>query len=306
MRKTAIGADIGGTHISAAVIDLTTGTPLPGSLFRNTYDHQQAAETILDAWAEVLQSCLQIAGEDCQGIGMAIPGPFDYRNGISNMQHKFPQLFHCNVHTELVNRLNTGQLPLRFMNDATAFAVGEAWVGAGQSFSKVVVVTLGTGFGSAFLENGIPVVHSDTVPKEGCLWHVPFKEGIADDYFSTRWLVAAYEAKKGIRLEGAQPLAALAEKDPEVQIIFKKFGVNLGLCLEHPLRRFGAECLIMGGNIAHASAFFQPAFESTLYSLGYSIPIFSSKLWEEAALIGSARLLDPLFWEKVSIDFPDL
>lgn len=306
MRKTAIGADIGGTHITAAAIDLSTGTLLPGSLFRSTYGHQQAAETILAAWAEVLQSCLQVAGEDCQGIGMAIPGPFDYRNGISNMQHKFPHLFHCNVRAELVQRLNSGHLPLRFINDATAFAVGEAWVGAGQSYSKVVVVTLGTGFGSAFIEKGIPVVHADTVPKEGCLWHLPFKEGIADDYFSTRWLVDAYEAKRGIRLEGAHALTALAEKDTEASTIFKKFGVNLGLCLEPPLRRFGAECLIMGGNIAHASALFQPFFEQTLYSLNYSIPVFPSKLWEEAALIGSARLLDPIFWEKVSIDFPDL
>lgn len=306
MIQRAIGTDIGGSHISAAVVDPSTGQLFSETIFRSTYEHQQPAEVLLDAWATVLQKSLAAAGSECQGIGIAMPGPFDYQHGISKMQHKFPALYNWNVRAALSERLGVNSLPIRFLNDATSFAVGEAWVGAGKSTPRVVVVTLGTGFGSAFLEDGIPIVHSESVPKEGCLWHLPFEEGIADDYFSTRWLVSAFEARRGIKVPGVQEMVERADADPEVRAIFDVFGSNLARCLVPPLRRFGADQLIIGGNIAHAWPFFQAAFERGLSALGYSILVTPSQLWEQGALIGSARLLDPLFWEKVSKDFPVL
>lgn len=306
MIQRAIGADIGGSHISAAVVDLSTGQLLPETLFRKSYEHQQSADDLLHAWAVVLRQSLDAAGTECQGMGIAMPGPFDYQHGISKMKHKFPHLFNYDVRAALSERLGTGSMPIRFLNDATSFAVGEAWVGAGKSVPRVVVVTLGTGFGSAFLQDGIPIVHSEEVPKEGCMWHLPFKEGIADDYFSTRWLVAAYEAASGLRLPGVQQMVERAENDPYVQAIFEEFGSNLARCLEAPLRRFRADQLIMGGNIAHAWPLFQPSFERGLAAMGYYISVTPSKLWEQGALIGSARLMDPIFWEKVSADFPVL
>lgn len=306
MTKIAIGADVGGTHISTAAVEIETGRVLPGTFFRVTYDHRQPASEVLDAWAGTLRGCMSAVPTGCLGIGMAIPGPFDYRNGISKMQHKFPQLFDYSVRTALLERLGSTDLPIRFLNDATAFAVGEAWVGAGKAVQRVVVITLGTGFGSAFLENGVPVVHANSVPKEGCLWHLPFKEGIADDYFSTRWFISTFEAKRGLRLEGVQALAELAPADKEVQGIFDTFGTNLATCLEQPLRHFSADRLIIGGNIARTWPLFKSAFEKTLSQLNYSISVVPSQLWEQAALIGGARLMDDSFWKKVSADFPIL
>ena len=44
------------------------------------------------------------------------------------------------------------------MNDASAFAVGEAWAGSASDFNRSLSITLGTGFGSAFISNHIPIV----------------------------------------------------------------------------------------------------------------------------------------------------
>ena len=56
---------------------------------------------------------------------------------------------------------------IRFMNDASSFAVGEAWAGSASKFNRSLSITLGTGFGSAFISNRIPIVDGPEVPKTG-------------------------------------------------------------------------------------------------------------------------------------------
>ena len=60
-------------------------------------------------------------------------------------------------------------LELRYINDATAFGVGEAWLGQASGVDRSISITLGTGLGSAFIANGIPVVDGDSFPERGSL-----------------------------------------------------------------------------------------------------------------------------------------
>ncbi len=304
----SIGTDIGGTHITCAAVKIQEGELLTETLSRATYDHEASAETILQSWAKALNNTLsKIDESQLAGIGFAIPGPFDYRNGVSEMEHKFKSLFGLHIPTALNPLLTTKkELPMRFLNDATSFAVGEAWVGEGQGFHKVVVITLGTGFGSAFTEDGVPVVSGDTVPKEGCLWHLPFKDGIADDYFSTRWFIGEYEKQTGQKIQGVKDLMDKTDTDAIAKGLFLQFGQNLADCLAIPLQQFGAEVLIIGGNIAHALPLFGGAFRGGLEKAGVSVKVVVSKHSEHAALIGSARLLDEVFWGKVSERLPNI
>lgn len=304
----SIGADIGGTHITCAAVKIHEGELLQETLFRTTYDHEASAEVILQSWAKALNKTLaKIDESQLEGIGFAIPGPFDYRNGVSKMEHKFKNLFGLHIPGALNPLLSTQkQLQMRFLNDATSFAVGETWQGAGQGFHKVVVITLGTGMGSAFLEDGVPIVVGEDVPKEGCLWHLPFKDGIADDYFSTRWFVGEYQKQTGETLSGVKALIEKTDADPIALGIFKQFGENLAACLALPLQTFGAEILILGGNIAHALPLFGGKFQGGLLQAGVNVQVLVSKHSEHAALLGSARLLDELFWEKVSAKLPNI
>lgn len=304
----AVGADIGGTHITCATVNLTEGKLMENTLSRVEYNHEDTADMILRSWAKALNLTFIKTEESLfTGIGFAIPGPFDYLNGISKMQHKFKNLYNIHIPTAL-NRLLIEDkiLPMRFLNDATAFAVGEAWQGQGRGYKKVAVITLGTGFGSAFLSDGIPVVSGGSVPKEGCLWHLPFLDGIADDYFSTRWFTGAYEKLTGKTVGGVKDLMDKADSDPEVRSLFTQFGENLAVCLTPWLKTFSAEILIVGGNIAHALPLFEADFQKNVKKTGFSIPIVPSELWENAALFGSARLMDEAFWEKVYQQMPGL
>lgn len=309
MQKTiSIGVDIGGTHITCAAVNIAEGALLQNTLFREAYNHEAAADLILRSWATALNhTLLKLDESQLAGIGFAIPGPFDYRNGLSKMQHKFPHLYSLHIPTALNPLLiDEKDLPMRFLNDATSFAVGEAWKGKGQGLQKVVVITLGTGFGSAFLNNGVPVVSGEQVPKEGCLWHLPYKDGIADDYFSTRWFVEAYQKQTGAKIAGVKPIMEAAATDAFVRSLFAQFGENLAECLAPWLKTFGAEILIVGGNIANALPLFETGFEEGLKKVGIAVPIAASTLMEKAALIGSARLMDDMFWEKVAQDLPHI
>lgn len=305
----AIGVDIGGTHITCASVDLAAEKILPDTLSRVAYSHESAADLIFRAWAKALNRTLKHTDASrLAGIGFAVPGPFDYRNGLSRMRHKFAQLYGLHIPTALNPLLTAGKdLPMRFLNDATAFGAGEAWLGQGRGFDKVVVVTLGTGFGSAFLNRGVPVVSGPTVPEAGCLWHLPFRDGIADDYFSTRWLVGEYERLQGEKTAGGvREMLEKAGESPVIQAIFRQFGHNLGECLAPWLQKFRAGILIVGGNIAHAMPLFENAFRETLETQDLRVPARTSGLMEKAALFGSARLLDDGFWKKVSAHLPQI
>jgi glucokinase len=312
-KNLSIGVDIGGTHITCAAVEIAEGKLLEETRSRVAYSHEDSAEVILKSWATALNDTIsKVDGAQLSGIGFAIPGPFDYRNGISKMKHKFTNLYDVHIPTALRPQLSESfQLSesssrIRFLNDATAFAVGEAWLGEGRVFQKVVVITLGTGFGSAFIDGGVPVVTRADVPKEGCLWHLPFKDSIADDYFATKWFVREYEKQTGQKIEGVKNLMEKNGTDEIAQKLFAQFGHHLAECLAPWLKKFGAEVLIIGGNIAHALPLFGEVFKNDLKKAGVSVKIAPSKLLENAALLGSARLLDDGFWQKVSAQLPNL
>jgi glucokinase len=190
------------------------------------------------------------------------------------------------------------------MNDASSFAVGEAWAGSARDASRSLSITLGTGFGSAFIENKIPIVDGPLVPKIGCVYHLPYRDGIADDYFSTRGLLGRYKKLTGKELSGVKELAQLYNSDKNVPELFRDFGVNLGIFLAPWLKGFEAEVLVIGGNISHAYNLFGSHFEQSLKEQNCNCEVALSKLKEDAALLGSAYLLDDHFWKSVQHALP--
>lgn len=308
-KHISIGVDIGARHVGCIALDLERGEMIPGSDSRLSLDSFADADTILRTWGSALQSTLsRIDAEQLAGIGFAMPGPFDYRNGISRMEHKYPRLNGRDIGGE-VRRLFCFQdeTRVRFLNDATAFAVGEAWLGKGSCCRKVLAITLGTGLGSAFIDDGVPVISGDDVPEEGCLWHLPFQYGNADQFFTTRWFVKAHSNRLGGKVSGAKEVAELADSgDPAALAIFEKFGANLAGFLSPWLRKFQTDVLVIGGRITRAYRYFGPVLEEGLEQGGVETTIKIADKKERAAMIGAARLCDDAFWEKVSASLPSI
>lgn len=302
-QKYTIGVDIGGSHITCMAMDMIEKKIIKETLKRENLSHTDTTENIFRTWAKAINECIQEVGyEHVKGIGFAIPGPFNYREGISMMQHKYPNLFQLHIPTELKKYLIKNDLPMRFLNDASAFAVGVSWIGKGKNYPNVVVITLGTGFGSAYIQEGLPIISGDAVAPEGCFWHVPFKDGIADDYFSTRWFTQAYEKLTKTPIKGVKEIIATDKSEQ----LFNEFGVNLGEFITPWLTKFEADILIMGGNISLAYPHFQNALEQTLSKHSCSVKIEISDLMEDAAIAGASRLFEEEFWQKIADNLPNI
>ena len=322
MTKVLIGADIGGSHITCMGIDLL-GHSMP-DVFKTgrEIDNHASSDNILGVWSEALRELIGLIGkENLGGIGFAMPGPFDYPAGIAWFKgvQKFEKLYGVNVRKEIRNRLSLDEsVPIRFLNDASCFAIGEAWTGRAAGFSKNVAITLGTGFGSAFIADGISVESGPDVPEFGWVYHLPFGGSIADDHFSTRWFIRRYKTVTGEDIPGVKELSEVASSEysrdwiqPGTSVntqnmiqhpasrIFTEFGTNLGKFMAPLLMKFDARCLTIGGNIANAYPFFETPFILALNNLGCNIPVFVTELGELAAIAGAARLCDDSFYTRL-------
>ena len=135
-----IGVDLGGTKISAAIVDknynIITKVTCPT-------DAKRAADDITKSIADLCYKAANDAG---------IPGAIDAQNGIIE--------YSCNLPTyisyPIVNKMReiTGVSDIFVDNDANAAALGEAVAGAAKDSSSSVMITLGTGVGGGVVIDG--------------------------------------------------------------------------------------------------------------------------------------------------------
>lgn len=307
-KNIAIGADIGGSHITCAAIDLESRKILRETITGRAVDNQAQAGVIIQTWSDAVSGAMsKVHFENVKGIGFAMPGPFDYVKGICYIRGvaKYENLYGFNIGDAIASNLGVDEnFLIRFMNDASSFAVGEAWAGSARNYSRSLSITFGTGFGSAFIADKIPVCDGPQVPRIGCVYHLPYGEGIADDYFSTRWFLKQYKLRTGKELPGVKELASLASTDKVVHDLFTEFGEKSARFLAPWLKRFEAEVLVVGGNISYAWNLFGGIFRTTLKDENWNGDVALSELKEDAALLGSAYLLDDNFWKAVQHALP--
>ncbi|MEJ5962590.1 ROK family protein [Pedobacter immunditicola] len=281
MNDYVLGIDIGGSHITAALVNMKTRSIVPASFQRSGVNSNNPAEEILASWCEVIKATYQTFEVKTKQIGIAMPGPFDYEAGISLIQDqdKFRSLYQMNIKNELALRLNIEAENIRFVNDAAGFLQGEVFSGAAREGNRVIGLTLGTGLGSAFCDNG--------VAEDAALWQSPFKDGIAEDYLSTRWFVTRYFQLTGRKIAGVKEIN-VAGNEASYQQIFEEFGHHLADFLIPLVKERMADTVVLGGNISNAHAAFLPCLQKKFQEQDVVVNLKIAALQENAALIGAA------------------
>jgi glucokinase len=278
-------ADIGGSHITVGICELETHTILQQTITRVEVESQGSATEILTSWSDVFQHVVKNAAVPVLGLSVAMPGPFDYENGISYIRglHKFEALFGMDLKVFLGDVLKLDPQFIKFRNDAESAIEGEVLAGAGKGHQRVMGVTLGTGFGSAYSEN--------KVTRDINLGSEPYKQTIADDYLSTRWFSKRYHELNGTILTGGvKELADIAPESEVARAIFQEFATNMIDFLSGPINHFKPEVLVICGKIANSSAFFLPFLTKGLNSTNIRL----AQLGENAPLIGAAAMFKNL------------
>lgn len=303
MSNIVVGVDIGGSHITCALYDTGSKTFVDNTRFRKSVNSMNSGSSILNNWAEAINQAIEYAGkEKIKGIGFAMPGPFDYPNGISLIKglHKFEDLYGVNIGEEIRKRLTLpDEFPVRFLNDAACFAIGESFREPALQHKRLLAITLGTGFGTTFIVNHRPVAGRDGIPDDGFLYHIPLENATADDHFSTRWFVQQWKEITGEDINGVKELANTTEKATQAKALFRTFGEKLGTFLVPWLSNFHASCLVMGGNISAAYPLFKAPLEGALASSGKNISVVISSHPEDASINGSAMLCDNELYQTI-------
>lgn len=244
-RTRTVAADIGGTHVSTAVVD--TDLQIHREQ-RFALDADAPAAELLDRIGEAVR---------CQGgpfdrVALAVPGPFDYRRGIGDFRGvaKFGALQGVNMRAELACRWRCAPESVRFVNDAEAFGLGEWAAGSAGGVERAVVLTLGTGIGSAFIEDGRCVGSGPRVPPEGDMHRVTVDGDPLEERVSRRALMRVYSELSGRTADVAE-VAARARAGETAAVETLNAGMSvLGRAVAPWLSRFGAERLVIGGSMA--------------------------------------------------------
>lgn len=159
-------------------------------------------------------------------IAAAFPGPCDYERGIPYIDGlaKFGALYGKNLKTMLAERLGNG-LPVFLAHDATAAGIGE--VRARRIMGSVLMITLGTGFGSIFLDEGKARRGGFPWSETGELFAEPAFGARADDVFSVRGLDRRL-VSHSTSCSRLSKRSAQEGLEPGVRDVLSAFGHDLG------------------------------------------------------------------------------
>ncbi len=288
-----VGVDVGGSHVCSAVVDIEDGS-ICSEPVTTPVDSSAGAVEVVNAWAENVRRSISGFGGKVSRVGFAFPGPFDYVRGISLISGvgKYESVYGLGVAETMRSVLfsEAGDVQMRFVNDASAFALGEALYGAAANSAKVLALTLGTGVGSGFVSERKLVVDSPDVPENGWVYCLPFEDGIADEAFSTRWIVKRYRELSGLQVAGAREVAERYDTDESARVLFREYGERLAAFAGPVLRKFGGRTLVIGGNISRAYHLFAEPLDERLRAMVPGAEVRVSGLLDKSAMIGAASL----------------
>lgn len=277
--QNILGIDIGGSHITLAQVNPEQREIMASTYVREHVNSFDGKEVIFSAWVSAIEKASHDLVKEDLLIGIAMPGPFDYENGISLMQQgKFIDIYQINIKEELAKRLSISQEQIHFVNDAAAFMEGEVFGGCVQDFKRIFGVTLGTGLGTTFY-NGEVATDED-------LWDSPFKDSIYEDYLATRWFVNYYAELTGEQISGSKDLL---DKPEEIRTkIFNEYAASFSEFIIKYVSHYKPEVLVIGGNIAKAYPYFEERFLQNLKKNTINLQVRISAIFEDAAILGAA------------------
>ena len=149
--KFAIGVDLGGTKIGAALVNNHGDIK---EYIKNPTHAQQGKDVVISRIKETINQLInksRVNVDNISGIGIGVPGQLDARTGIVYSAPNLPgwkEVPICRIIKE------SFQMPVTLENDANAAAWGEKIFGVGQGIREMVCLTLGTGIGGGLIFNG--------------------------------------------------------------------------------------------------------------------------------------------------------
>lgn len=240
-----LGIDIGGTGIKGAPVNPDTGELLAERFRLDTPQPAKPADV-----ARVARQVMDHFGSGIDRVGITFPGivKSSVVRSAANMDKEWIDLDAGRLFVQALG------VPSVVMNDADAAGVAEMHFGAGQGVHGVVLmVTLGTGIGSALFLDGKLVPNTE-------FGHIEIRGKDAEKRASER----VRETK---------------------ELPWKKWGGLVGEYLARMEALLSPDLIIIGGGVSKKAEKFFPFVKEHL-----TTPITAAKLQNEAGIVGAAFL----------------
>lgn len=309
-RTYRIGIDLGGTRIKAGLIK--NGQVLSSQIF--DVGSNKKLKSVLP---ELEKQILQLSGmqsDRIQGIGVAFPGVVDGNN------HKVIDTSAKYSDAPVVDLVgwakDTFGLSLKMDNDARLACLGEWHYGSGRGAVNMVMLTLGTGIGTAAVidgkllrgkhfQAGILGGHFMIDYKNRTLPCSCGKYGCAEAAAST-WGIEGMAKRHSLFQKSAlstadrfdwQVILKLADQGDELSRIIKFNCLDAWVAvMVNLMHAYDPEIIVIGGGISQSGDFMVSYFEKALrercWSPGGIPELRTAAFPDTAALLGAATLFD--------------
>jgi glucokinase len=255
MSRVAMGVDMGGTSISAGLVD-ADGRVLA---HRSESTHVRGPGTALDtllALCAVLVEIAHVRGLSLSGIGIGVPGAVDADRGVIGADiHYVPELAGTALSAVVGERLG---LPVFVDNDVNVLALGEWTFGAGRGSRSLVVLALGTGVGGGIILDGR--LHRGASGFGGELGHVPINfdgrpcicggRGCLKTYVSGTDIALIATERLGRVVTAAEVFRLAAAGEPTAREVIDLVCDALGAGLAVIVNGLNPERLLLAGSVA--------------------------------------------------------
>lgn len=310
MAEWNLVADVGGTKISAAVIDVEGRIA-----YRKTVPTQASdgIAAVTERLAGVMHE-LARAGKDLQprACGIAVPGLIDAAAGEIRFAANLPGTRNYPLRQRLEEKL---RMPVFIDNDLRLHALGESRFGAAKGCQNFLFVAVGTGVGGAIFLDGRP--YRGARHSAGEIGHIPIEAGPTAlacacgrrgclEAYASGPAIAAYFKRRAVEtgLELATPETSLKEitqwlerSGPIGELAHEAVafgGSALGRGLGIAANLLDPELIVLGGGVAQAGEIWWNAMRHAMDEITLNrfedSAIQLSQLGEDAALLGAAAL----------------
>jgi glucokinase-like ROK family protein len=284
--RYAIGVDIGGTSIKAAVVSSDGAIQLSSQVPTLAASGSESiAKALLTAVEDALHSAHE-AGIALIGVGVASAGAIDVKNGtVFAATENLPGWAGFDIRQHL--RALT-PLPVFVENDAHAAALAELRFGAARGLSSFIAITVGTGIGGGIVLDGqllrgqlgfAGTVGHQTIRFDGRECNCG-RRGCLEAYVSTAALIREYN-QFVTRSTVEEDSATLARRiatlsvagDSDARRAYSELARYLAEGLANLFNILDPEAIILSGGLVED----QPAFISEVQQHVHSLLHFSNK-----------------------------
>ncbi len=313
----SIGADVGGGHVTAVLLDLQGEVRDSVSVFFGDNRDKPVLEIINDSILKLIDR-LEGDASGIRGMGVCVPGLIDYAERKIVKSVNVAELENCSIAEYFEERFD---MPVFLEEASRSMAVAEIWFGGRYGQSDFIVVDLGVGIGLGIVHNGAlyrgahgnsgEIGHLVVQPggslcrcgKTGCLETVAsgraFDNAAADFNFQ--------DPGKFTR-DGTGLYNAAVNGDGEAGRIFEEAGTSIGTALANVVNILDPKEIILQGGLVNAGDILLEPMKQAVarHALGGANEppaIVVSRLGSSAGAAGAAMLPLKQYFEIENIRF---